>query len=94
MKNIYYKPILYGFYTAIIYEHNTPQSIQKNPPYFLTIIVKTGKAHEQRAICLCVFYLFENFLTINATNPPFTSGLRVKGGKGARLTSFQSRERR
>lgn len=40
------------------------------------------------------FYLSEKFLVVNATNPPFTSGLRVKGGKGAKLTSFQSRERR
>ena len=80
-------------YTAIIYEHNTPQSIQKNPLYFLIIIVNTSQAHKQRASCLCVFYLSENFLTDNATNSPFASGLRVKGGKDAKLTSFHSRER-
>ena len=38
------------------------------------------------------FWLFRTFLQSlfisNATNPPFTLGLRVKGDKRARLTSF------
>jgi len=82
---------------ATIYKGDTLPSTQKNPPWFFAFpnnIINTAKTHEQRAICLCVFYLSEKFLTGNATNPPFTSGLRVKGGKGAKLTSFQSRERR
>lgn len=39
-----------------------------------------------------LFWLFRTFLQSlfisNATNPPFTLGLRVKGDKRARLTSF------
>ena len=39
-----------------------------------------------------LLWLFRTFLQSlfisNATNPPFTLGLRVKGDKRARLTSF------
>lgn len=39
-----------------------------------------------------LFWLFRTFLQSlfisNATNPPFTLGLRAKGDKRARLTSF------
>ena len=42
-----------------------------------------------------LFWLFRTFLQSlfisNATNPPFTLGLRVKGDKRARLTSFQKK---
>ena len=34
---------------------------------------------------------FQFFLISNATNPSFTSGLRVKGDKRAWLTSFQKK---
>ncbi len=56
-------------------------------------IINTAKTHEQRAICLCVFYYLK-FLTGNATNPLFTSGLRVKGGKRANSLPFNPEERR
>ena len=43
-----------------------------------------------------LFWLFRTFLQSlfisNATNPPFTLGLRVKGDKRARLTSFPRQE--
>lgn len=38
----------------------------------------------------CLEHIF-NFLIDNATNSPFTLGLRVKGDKRARLTSFQKK---
>lgn len=60
---------------------------------FINHIDRKIKACKQRNQSVCVlFWLFRTFLQSlfisNATNPPFTLGLRVKGDKRARLTSF------
>ncbi len=61
---------------------------------FINHIDRITEACKQRnKICfICFFWLFRTFLQSlfisNATNPPFTLGLRVKGDKRARLTSF------
>ena len=61
---------------------------------FINHIDRITEACKQRnKICLYAFFgyseLFLQSLFIsNATNPPFTLGLRVKGDKRARLTSF------
>lgn len=62
---------------------------------FLHHIHRTTKAHEQTIQSVYVpFWLFENlferFPTINATNPPFTSGLSVKGDREASSLPFMT----
>ena len=56
-------------------------------------IARIIKAHKQiKQSVYMLFLLFRAYIQIflisNATNPPFTLGLRVKGDKRARLTSF------
>ena len=60
---------------------------------FINHIDRITEACKQRNKSVyMLFWLFRTFLQSlfisNATNPPFTLGLRVKGDKRARLTSF------
>ena len=63
---------------------------------FIHHIARTIKAYKQinqsvYVLFLYLWIIFRVFSILNATNPPFTLGVRVKGDKRAKLTSFQKK---
>ena len=63
---------------------------------FLIHIEQISKTHKQMKQSAYVFFYIEryftSFFTRNATNPPFTLRVTVKGDKRAKLTSFHDRK--
>ena len=81
--------------TLSIYQKSRLSAIDKyvHQCGFINHIDRITEACKQRNKSVyMLFWLFRTFLQSlfisNATNPPFTLGLRVKGDKRARLTSF------
>ena len=93
MKEISCKPII-----SWIQDISSPPPIQRKIQYenieYILIPFKACKQSNQSVYVLFLYLwiFFEVFSICNATNHPFTSGLRVKGDKRAKLTSFQKRK--
>lgn len=83
---------------GVIIKKSCPTTLDKYDHQcgFIDYIDRINKACKQRnqSVYMLFWFLrafFQSFFISNATNPPFTLGLRVKGDKRARLTSFQKK---
>ena len=94
--NVAMKYIIYNKFPYIqFFQKSLSSAIDKyvHQCGFINHIDRITEACKQRNKSVyMLFWLFRTFLQSlfisNATNPPFTLGLRVKGDKRARLTSF------